>query len=196
MALFKHTVNGRFSEETWSFGLHTTGAITPSAAEAAWSNAFDAFWTATGLLYASSVTALETSTAELDQPTGKQLTRVNTVASQVGTAATNCLPFQCAPVVSTNAALAQRAGRGRFYAPSLAVEFVNGSRILAPARSALLDGAEALFTTLTAAGLTGVLYSRTTHNTQEIIRVRVGDVIDTQRRRRNKLVEDYVSANV
>lgn len=196
MALFKHTLNGVFPGEIWSFGIHTLGNLTASAAEAAWATAAGAFWTDAGLLFANEVTAVSTSTAELDQATGKQITRVETPSSLAGTAASESLPYQCAPAVSLRTNLATRAGRGRFYAPSLAVEFVAGGKMTAPAQSALLDGAVGMIAALTGAGLDVVLYGRASHATQSVTRVDVGDVIDTQRRRRNKLVENRVSANV
>ena len=196
MALFKHELRGAFPGEAWSFGVHTLGNITVSAAETAWATATDAFWDATTTLFAPEVTAVATSTAELDQATGKQLTRVETPSSLAGTAATESLPFQCAAAVSWRTALATRAGRGRFYAPSLAVAFVADGRMTSAAQTALLTGAQGMATALSGAGLSLVLYSRTTHATQVITSVDVGDVIDTQRRRRNKLVESRVSANL
>lgn len=196
MALFKHTLHGTFPGEIWSFGVHTLGNVTVAAAEAAWANASDAFWDQAGLLFANEITVSSTSTAELDQATGRQLTRVETPSSLAGTAATESLPFQCAPAVSLRTALATRSGRGRFYAPSLAVEFVAAGKMTAAARTALLNGTVGMATALTGAGLTLVLYGRTSHATQEVTSVDVGDVIDTQRRRRNKLVEDRISANV
>lgn len=196
MALFKHTLQGTFPGEVWSFGLHTLGNLTVSAAETAWATAVGGFWTSAGPLFANEVVATGTTTAELDQATGKQITRVETGSSLIGSAASESLPYQCAPAVSFRTNLATRAGRGRFYAPSLAVEFVAAGKMTSTAQTALLDGAEAMVNSLTAAGLTTVLYGRTSHATQEVTRVDVGDVIDTQRRRRNKLVENRVSANV
>lgn len=196
MALFRHTVTGTFPGEVWSFGLHTVGTLSVSAAEAAWVTAFDAFWDAAGPLMAAEVTVTETATAELDQGTGKQVTRTSTPSSLVGSSAAESLPFQCAPVVSLRSNLATRAGRGRFYAPSLAVDQIASGKMVSLAQTGLLNGAVAMLTSLTGSALNAVLYSRTTHTTQEIVRVDVGDVIDTQRRRRNKLVEERVSANV
>lgn len=196
MALFKHTLQGTFPGEVWSFGLHTLGNVTVSAAETAWATAVGLFWTAAGPTFANEVVATATTTAELDQATGKQLTRVETGSSLIGSAVSESLPYQCAPAVSFRTNLATRAGRGRFYAPSLAVEFVAGGKMTSTAQTALLDGAEAMVNSLTGAGLTTVLYGRTSHATQEVTRIDVGDVIDTQRRRRNKLVESRVSVNV
>lgn len=196
MALFKHTLQGTFPGEVWSFGIHTLGNLTVSAAQAAWTTAVGGFWTSAGPLFANEVVATATTTAELNQATGKQLTRVEDGSSLIGSSTAESLPFQCAPAVSFRTNLATRAGRGRFYAPSLAVAFVASGKMTSAAQNGLLDGAEAMINSLTAAGLTTVLYGRTSHATQEVTRIDVGDVIDTQRRRRNKLVENRVSANV
>jgi hypothetical protein len=196
VALYKHTLNGTFPGEIWSFGIHTLGNITVTAAEAAWSAAAGEFWADAGPLFANEIAATSTATAELDQATAKQITRVETGSSLIGTATSESLPYQCAPAVSLRTNLATRAGRGRFYAPSLAVEFVAAGKMTATAQSALLAGAVGMIGSLTAAGLDVVLYGRTSHATQSVTRVDVGDVIDTQRRRRNKLVESRVSANV
>ena len=135
MALFKHTLNGAFPGEVWSFGLHTSGNVTATFAESSWATAVGAFWTATDQLFANEVTTTTTSTAELDQATGKQITRVETGSSLAGLAASESLPYQCAPAVSLRTNLATRAGRGRFYAPSLAVEFVVGGKMTGAAQS-------------------------------------------------------------
>lgn len=197
MALFRHTVKGVFPGEQWTFGIHTLGSVSVAAAQSAWVNAVAAFWsTEVAATMCTDVEIQAVSTAELNQATGKQLTRLETPVSHPGTNATACLPFQCAPVVSLRTALATRAGRGRFYAPSLAVDQQAGGKMIATAQTALRDGAVAMFGVLTGAGLDGVLYSRTTFQTQTLTSVDVGDVIDTQRRRRNKLIENRISANI
>lgn len=197
MALFRHTVKGVFPSEQWTFGIHTTGSITVAAAQSAWVSAVDAFWsTELAAVYCDDVVIQAVSTAELNQPTGSQITRLETPVSHPGTNANPCLPFQCAPVVSLRTALATKAGRGRFYAPSPAVDQQAAGRLITTAQTALLNSTAAMFAALTGAGLTGVLYSRTAHTTQVITSTDVGDVIDTQRRRRNKLIENRISANV
>ena len=90
------------------------------------------------------VAAIEATTVELNQTTGKQLTGLTDPRTDVGTNAGECLPFQCAPVVSLRTATLSRAGRGRFYAPSLAVDQVAAGRMVTGAQTALANSALAL----------------------------------------------------
>lgn len=190
MPLYRHTLNGTFPGEVWSFGLHTSGSLALAAAQTAWQTAVTAFFsTAYAATLATTTEATEASTAELDAGTGKQISKVSDPVNFAGTSTAESLPFQCAPVVSFRTALATRAGRGRIYAPSLAVDQLADGRMTAGAQAALADSAAAMLSSLNGAGMSPVLFSRTTHATQQILRLDVGDVIDTQRRRRNKLVE-------
>lgn len=193
MPLYRHVAQGHYEGEVWSFGVHSQGSLLTTAANAAWVGAFQAFWTATGALYCATVGVDELTTAEVIQTTGKQATKAYTASSLAGSNAGPCLPFQIAPVVSFRTAAANRTGRGRIYTPSPAVDQIVGSKLVTAARQDLLDGAVDMLRALRTAGLTPVLYGRTDHQTQEILSVDVGDVVDTQRRRRNKLIEQRIS---
>ena len=130
---------------------------------------------------------------EIDPATGKQLTGAEDTRTDAGTSTATCLPFQCAPVVTLRTATLSRAGRGRFYAPSLAVDQVSAGRMLTTARDTLADAAEDLVQGLTSAGGNLVIYHRGSGSTTLVTSLDVGDVIDTQRRRRNKLIESRTS---
>jgi hypothetical protein len=66
----------------------------------------------------------------------------------------------------------------------------------ATAQGHLADAASDMLSSLLGDGYVPVLYSRTTHTTNEITSLDVGDVLDTQRRRRSKLVEVRTSRTV
>lgn len=194
MAVYRHLLRGTYPGEIWSFRLHTEGTASLAAAHTAWGDALTAFGSVAYLAtLCTDVTFAEASTAELDVATGRQLTRVQTERTEAGTSAAVCLPFQCAPVVSLRTSSATRAGRGRFYAPSPAVDQQAGGRLTAGAQTALADAAAAMLGTLSGAGLEPILFSNTTLTRRAITSLDVGDVIDTQRRRRNQLVEQRTS---
>lgn len=196
MALYRHVLSGTFPGEQWSVRIHSVGSGSLTAAQTAWETAVGDLWDDWAPLICADVSATEASTAALDEATGLQLTKTSSPLALPGTNAGDCLPFQCAPVVSFRTAVATRAGRGRIYAPSLGVDQQAGGTLISSAQTALLNGAVAMFAALTGGGFTGSLYSYTTHAETSITSVDVGNVIDTQRRRRNKLVETRVSANV
>jgi hypothetical protein len=64
------------------------------------------------------------------------------------------------------------------------------------ARDALADGGLALVDGITAAAGNVVIYHRSLGTTTPVTSLDVGDVIDTQRRRRNQLVEARTSRPV
>jgi hypothetical protein len=194
VALYRHRLIGTYTGESWSFGVHTSGNASLAAAQAAWMSGITAFFSvAYRATLCTDVAAIEATTVELNPTTGKQLTGLTDPRTDVGTNAGECLPFQCAPVVSLRTATLSRAGRGRFYAPSLAVDQVAAGRMTTAARDTLADAAEDLVQGLTSAGGTLVIYHRASGTTTPVTSLDVGDVIDTQRRRRNKLVENRVT---
>lgn len=193
MALYRHRLEGTFPGEVWSFGIYTDSNLSVAASQSAWMTGITNFWAEATALFSADVAATRAVTVELDPATGKQLTGAENTRADVGTSAAETLPFQCAPVVSLRTATLSRAGRGRFYAPSLAVDQVAGGRLLTAARDSLADAGLALVQGLTAAGGNVVIYHRSLGTTTPVTSLDVGDVIDTQRRRRNQLVEARTS---
>ena len=193
MALYRHRLEGTFPGEVWSFGLYTDSNLSVAASQSAFMTGITNMWADWAPLICADVSTTRAVTVELDPATGKQLTGAEDTRADVGTSAATCLPFQCAPVVSLRTATLSRAGRGRFYAPSLAVDQVSAGRMLTAARDSLADGALALVQGLTSAGGNVVIYHRALGTTTPVTSLDVGDVIDTQRRRRNQLVEARTS---
>ena len=197
MPVFRHRATGRFGDgEQWTFGIYSEGSGSVDAAATAWDNAVSAFFsTELAARISDTVTTLSTSTASIDETTGRQITRRELTNTSGGTSTSPSLPYQVTPVVSLRTALATRAGRGRFYVPSLAVDQVADGRMLPDAQSDLADSAVAMMDALGTGGLVPVIFHRTgspgvpQFSTTQVIMIDVGDVLDTQRRRRNKLVE-------
>ena len=120
-----------------------------------------------------------------------------------GTLAPQC-PYQAAVVVSLRTNTPGGSGRGRIYWPAA------GSRLNSSARMAVVDRDQfageqvtyvhamesALATAFPTIGFDLAVRSKTTRTTPHVTRIQVGDVVDTQRRRRDKLAESYVSVNV
>lgn len=92
--------------------------------------------------------------------------------------------------------MATRAGRGRFYLPPLAVSTVADGRLSSTAQGTVSSAVEAFLTSLGGASLTPVVRGRSTHTSTPITRYDVGDVFDTQRRRRDKLIETRIGGTV
>lgn len=190
MALFHHTFSGTTPGESWSFNVHTTGAGTLAAAQAGAVAAAGAL--VTGQLDAvlpPAVVLTEVSTASLDEATDQQISRLSDDVNLPGVAASEMLPFQCATSVSWRTDLATRAGRGRIYLPPLAVGAVDEGRVSAAAQATIVTAASAFWAALDTAGLQLVIRHKAVHASTAVTSGNVGNVIDTQRRRRNKLIE-------
>lgn len=197
MALFRHRVVGSTPGESWSFTLHTTGSGTDATANAVWSSAVGAFWTGgVDALVNTGISVVERSTTLINEATDGQISRTSDPQELPGVGVEEMLPYQVALVVSLDTALANRHGRGRFYLPPLTVATVAAGRLTAAAQGVVATAAENLFVELGSGGLTPVVRDRVGHVSTTVTLASVGDVFDTQRRRRNKLVENRVMVAV
>lgn len=110
-------------------------------------------------------------------------------------------PAQCAVVLSLRTNTPGGSGRGRLYFPALGDAIGSDLRYNSTIMSAFvtdmrtyLNGMRsALATAFPTIGFDLAVRSRTTHTTPHVVRIQAGNVIDTQRRRRDAMVEDYVS---
>jgi len=197
MALYRFVASGTTPGETFSFTMHAEGSLSTGDAATAFADALTAAWAA-GMddVTTADVDLTLASAATIDPATDGQITRVEVVLALTGVGAGEMLPFQCATVVSLLTASATRHGRGRFYLPPLAALVLDGGRISAASLAVLDTAWTAFFASLNTDNVTPVVRNRTGHVSTTVTSARIGDVIDTQRRRRNKLTETQVVVTV
>lgn len=96
------------------------------------------------------------------------------------------------------------SGRGRVYWPALGATVGTNGRLSAPAPGSLVADFKAYFLAMRSAlatafptiGFDLAVRSKTTKTTPHAVRIQVGNVIDTQRRRRDSLPESYTSLTI
>lgn len=107
-------------------------------------------------------------------------------------------PYQNAIVLSLRSPLAGASGRGRLYMPATGLA-LNGPTLRPTAATvlAILGGSKA-YLGLIGGAVTSIVsdtilavWSRKLNTTLGVTRVQMGDVVDTQRRRRDSMIENY-----
>jgi hypothetical protein len=114
------------------------------------------------------------------------------------------MPPQCASVYSLRTNTPGASGRGRLYWPTVGVQLDGTGRIDATTRTAYTTAMKAYLAAIQAAlatafptiGFDLAVRSKTTHTTPHVTRMQLGSVVDTQRRRRDKLTEAYTTVTI
>lgn len=120
----------------------------------------------------------------------------------LGTAADN-LPPQMSIAASLIRPVPGRAGRGRMYLPALGRSATLGTngKVGTTAITSILNATKALVNDISSHGSVDIDYKVlvTSANSSKYVlpnQVRVGDLFDTQRRRRNQVTESYTTASL
>lgn len=127
-------------------------------------------------------------------PSAPIVTSAQAPIADGGTAATNPYPNQVSTVCSIQTATAGSRARGRmFLPPPVSAAGTTTGRLATGSVTALADNLEDYFDAMTTAGHSLVVVSAVggVYTTYPAINIRVGDVLDTQRNRRNQLAEVY-----
>lgn len=204
---------GNTDSEQWSIGLHLGGSgwggqgeATPDPIPPGAMTAFAAVGKTyfTGATWSPSVKLMEVRGYVVDSA-GKSLYGTDTalVASPInGTGSTNAHPWQVALVATLTTAITRGPGRfGRVYLPGPAVAIVTGDGLISATDAgnyavnfrnflnSLNDAAEGFRsgTSRAVCVASGVGNGRM----DAVTGIRVGRVLDTQRRRRRSLLEEY-----
>jgi hypothetical protein len=188
--------------------------ILPSGEEAIWSHWLSTTTAADALLGANAfMTSLSTAAnfgarftsstqfqnakiSEVDQATGTVLTTQFGTVAFSGTGLGSPLPPQVATVVTLRTGSALRTQVGRYYLPAQVVsDVVSTGRMNATTMGQLatvLQTAHQAEVTAMGAGSV-IVYSRKLRSDAVVTTLQIGDVFDTQRRRRDKLAETRTS---
>lgn len=204
MANYRGTVKGHLEGgEVFNFTVHFT-AVTGQAASMAgdFADAVTLLWSGSNSP-AGNIEGLYPASIGVDGVVIDELSGAGTNVSQgtaslslVGTSIAEALPPQCAVVVSTRTNTPTRSGRGRFFLPSPVVSTVLSQRLDSSAQTDILNGALAMLNHMKGLSWQPAVYHARTATATSIVSIDVGDVFDNQRRRRNKLVETRVRANL
>jgi hypothetical protein len=133
--------------------------------------------------------------SEVVEATGLVVATVDSAMVVPGGLSGNPLPPQCAMVVSLRTSLAGRSHRGRSYLPAPDPDtMTTGGRYGATVCTNMVTAFKAYLDALDGLGHDPVVYSRLNHAVRVIESIDIGDVVDTQRRRRDTLLETRHSA--
>ncbi len=141
-------------------------------------------------LFTTTTTFGESKVSEINQVTGIVVTSATAGTAFAGTATAEPLPPQVAVVVTLLTNILSRSTRGRYYLPAFTVDTVDsGGRIELAAQDACVTAIAAAHQAEVDASCTVTVYSRTLRSTENVTTISVGNVFDTMRTRRDKLVE-------
>lgn len=205
MPLFNARVTGQLpSGEEHQHGFWTirpTGENSDPALEASQvAQAYLDNWTAVSGAFHVGYTLDQVTVYRVDEATGDSIDAGVANIGLAGThSGTNPLPPQIATVVSLRTPLVGRSRRGRLYLGGQAATHLTATGRLEPAAQGLIaDFVEDLFEQVNLAldARRVCVYSRVLRTTANVTSIAVGDVFDTQRRRRNGLDESVTVREV
>lgn len=203
---------GTAAPEVWSTQIiyaspGDLAAVTDFDDLVAWATAIKAGFAVTGEF--AGLKTLLSSSGALTTVRAQYLTGAPATVQQQGDSpatpvtgnATLSMPPQCSRVISLLTGRPGRSFRGRNYWPSLSGSISATLKVNSPSGQGLADEWVELYDLITASipgavALEPGVYSPTLDVVTSVTSVSVGDVIDTQRRRRDALVEIYSTATV
>jgi hypothetical protein len=146
-------------------------------------------------LISDDVATTSLTTSQLDPTTFHQVAKAEDDLDLPGTSVAEMLPPQCSAGITWLTGLASKRGRGRMYLPPYSTATVDAGSLASADVTITLNAGRNLYYGLAGAGFAPIVFGRHTGVGQAITSIRVGDVFNTQRGRRDKLVPAYQSAN-
>jgi len=190
------------SAEIWDTTMHVNDA--PGAAAgilAAFATAVTDLWTNPGTpadsiqAYVSTLVGVDELVVDELDGLGKNVAQARGSLAIAGTSINESLPPGVSVCVSTRTAKPTRQGRGRFYLPPFVTSTVSTFRLDATIRDHVAGAAAKYVQDIKDGTLNGpIVWSKNTGDqTFFITSIDVGDVFDSQRRRRDKMDEERIA---
>ena len=181
---------------SWSHWIAVTDLANAQACGGAYIDALaaDSDWTD---LFPSLVNFTEGTAYLVDEATGTTISEGACGSAYAGSGEDAALPPQLAIAVTLRTALSGASFRGRYYLPCTDFSGITDvGRLTLTAKNQILTSLTAAHDAEITEGCTVEIYSRTHHSIEAVTIISVGDVVDTQRRRRDKLVESRSSGPI
>lgn len=203
MTVYRLTQMGHIgSAEIWDTTLHVNDA--PGAAAgvlAAFATAVTDLWTNPGTpadsiqQYVSTLVGVDELVVDELNSIGRNVAQARGTLAIAGTSIDEPMPPGVSVACSTRTATPTRQGRGRFYLPPFVVSTVSTFRLAATIRDHVAGGCQKYIQDIKDGTLNGpIVWSKNTGDqTFFITSIDVGDVFDSQRRRRSKMDEERIS---
>jgi hypothetical protein len=186
---FQHGMHFSSSDSTAGVAADADAAFTTLLGDTDWSTYFT-----TGIVWS------QLNVSELGAtPASPIVTSAQATLGIAGASTDPGLPAQCSPCVSLTTAIAGSRARGRMFLPPPDTSVLTGSgRLSAQFRTDVITCLDTFYASMAANAATPVVVSAVggVWTTYTVNTIRLGDVVDTQRRRRNSIAEVYTTAAI
>lgn len=185
--------------EAFSYSCAVTGSGTLADASTAAVDALTAMHAASGFstCFDDGIEWVDVLVNQIPDGGGVVIDSQVSAAAEAGTSVGGSTPNQCAIVVSKVTGFAGSRNRGRMFLPPPGVTSLEtNGRLDAGALTGLAAGLTAWKNSLIGDGWTPCVVSESSDANVIITTLRVGDVVDTMRSRRNALAETYTNVSV
>lgn len=198
MTVFRHRVTGPGpAGDVWTNTIYSQSSSSLTAVHTAFLQwTADFYGTTMQPLWSTQMEATNAVTDQLDPTTWKNAAQISSAITVKGTGSGLQLPQRAAVVVGLRTALPTRSGRGRIFVPAPDSSHLDPDGTLAAAaRITIASGMSAAIATFNGTSQVGVAH-KATKTLTSVNSVTVGQVVGVQRRRTNKVANDYQSAAI
>jgi len=203
MALYRSDFQGTlYGIETFQHGMHWSSSDSTAGLAADLDTAWSTLVATASFsdLFGTGVVWSQVNVSELGAtPADPIITSAQATLGGAGTGTGSTLPAQCSPCVSLTTATAGSRARGRmFLPPTVTSAMTTAGRLGSSPRGAIVAALDTFFASMAGNAATCVVVSSVggVYTTYTVNTIRLGDVIDTQRRRRNSIAEVYSTAAI